>query len=80
MPGSKLQDILGTSLRVQSNEWKNVYQQLDSKVKHQAIVTAVLELIKADVGASTQRTGSKLDFHLNNLEDYVQKIKLELDK
>ncbi|HHJ3200809.1 TPA: hypothetical protein ACQJO2_003349 [Vibrio parahaemolyticus] len=80
MSDNKLQDILGTSLRVESNEWTNVYQKLDSKAQHQAIVTAALELIRADVNASTQRTGSKLDLHLDNLESYVQKIKTELDK
>ncbi|EGQ7738122.1 hypothetical protein P3576_14275 [Vibrio parahaemolyticus] len=81
MSGNTLiKDILGTGPHLDRGKWSNVYQTLDDTSKHQAAVTVALELIKADVSASTQRTGSKLDAHLNNLGDYVQKIKAELDK
>ncbi|KZX00948.1 hypothetical protein JL49_09060 [Pseudoalteromonas luteoviolacea] len=47
--------------------------------QHEMAVAIALDLIRQDVGASSARSGSSLGHHLDNLEEYVGKIKSALE-
>lgn len=73
--------ILATKpLCKQNDEWYVPYLKMSDKDKRVLILTAILELIKADISSKAGTNGSMLSHHLEQLDSYVDLLQVQLDK
>ncbi|MDF4731696.1 hypothetical protein [Vibrio parahaemolyticus] len=63
-----------------NKKWRTEYSTLTDTEKKHAAASVVLELIKADISATSQRTGTRLDEHLSNLPKYISQVIVALEE
>lgn len=78
-------ESMGSILKIEpifssnSRAWKTSYSKFEPEQKRHAAAAVALELIKADISAPSNRSGTDLGYHIESLPKYIELITKALD-